>query len=293
MALLLAAAEAGNADGQSTWGLKVMTAAFETGDNRLVPRAVIMLERAADGGKAMAQSTLGSLVYFFGIGGLKADSVKAVRYLRMGAAQGEPISMYTLGNLMVNGDPWTGQNRAEGWPLIERAAQAGNGRALWRLGLAKMQGSSGQRVDTDGGARLIRQSAAAGDREGMFVLANMLYSGQAVTQDKPEGIRYARLAANAEHGGALRMLAMMSYFGDVGIPRSLEEAARLARRSADTGTPGAQLMYGQLLWAGEGVPQDRVAAVRLFQRAAAQGDEDAIKTMAETDVQAVLRSMKE
>ncbi|MDZ7631745.1 MAG: tetratricopeptide repeat protein [Gemmatimonadaceae bacterium] len=153
--------------------------------------------------------------------------------------------------------------------------------------------AEGNGLDTERGVRLIRQSAQAGEREGMFVLANMLYSGQAVAENKPEGIRYAKLAADAEHGGALLMMARMTYFGDVGIPVNRAEAVRLARRSAESGTAGGQLMYGQLLWTGDGVPTDRVAAVRLFQKAAAQGDEEAIKTMAETEVQDFLRTMKE
>ena len=290
MALLLAAADKGNPNAQALWGLKVMTAAFETRDNRLVPRALAMLEASANAGKALAQSTLGSLVYFSGIGGLAPDSVKSVRYLRMGAAQGDPISMYVLGNMLVNGDPWTGKNRAEGWPLIQRSSQAGDGRAMWRLALAKLQGSSGQAKDTEGGVRLMRQSAATGDRNGMFVLANMLLIGEEMPQNKPEGIRYARLAAEADHGAAQLMLAKMHYFGD-DIPKNLAEAVRWARRSSESGTAGGEVLYGQLLWTGDGVPKDRVAAVRLFQRAAAQGDEEAIKNMADAEVQALVRTM--
>ena len=291
MTLLLAAADKGNANAQSLWGLKVMTAAFETNDNRLVPRALAMLEAAANAGKALAQSTLGSLVYFSGIGGLAPDSVKSVRYLRMGAAQGDPISMYALGNMLVNGDPWTGTNRAEGWSLVQRSAQAGDGRAMWRLALAKLQGSSGQAKDTEGGVRLMRQSAATGDRNGMFILANMLLIGEEMPQNKPEGIRYARLAAEADHGAAQLMLAKMHYFGDDGIPKNLAEAVRWARRSSESGTAGGEVLYGQLLWTGDGVPKDRVAAVRLFQRAAAQGDEEAIKNMADAEVQAIVRTL--
>lgn len=292
MALLLAAADKGNADAQALWGLKVMTSAFETSDNRQVPRAVAMLEASANAGKALAQSTLGSLVYFSGVGGLSADSVKSVRYLRMGAAQGDPISMYTLGNMLVNGDPWTGENRAEGWALIQRSVQTGDGRAMWRLALAKLQGASGQAKDTEGGVRLMRQSAETGDRNGMYVLANMLYLGEVMPENKPEGIRYARLAADADHGEAQLMMAKMNYFGDVGIPKNIGEAVRWARRSSESGAAGGELLYGQMLWTGDGVSTDRVAAVRLFQRAAAQGDAEAIKNMAEAEVQAIVRTLR-
>lgn len=76
------------------------------------------------------------------------------------------MSMYTLGNLMVNGDEWTGENRPEGWPLISRAAQAGYGRAMWRLAAAKVDGTSGQEKDLPEAVRLMRLSAEAGERNG-------------------------------------------------------------------------------------------------------------------------------
>ena len=108
----------------SVLGIRMMTTAFETGNNAEMPGAVRYLEQAADAGNAVAQAALGSTIYYYGVGGIAADGVKAVKYLRMGAAQGDPMSMYHLGNLMVNGDEWTGENRTEGWALISRAAAA-------------------------------------------------------------------------------------------------------------------------------------------------------------------------
>lgn len=292
MSMLAVAADAGNADAQSLWGLRTMTAAFESGNNAAVPRAIMMLERAADAGKALAQSTLGTLVYFYGVGGLKADSAKALKYLRMGVEQGEPMSLYSLGNLMVDGDPWTGTDRVQGWAYITRAVQAGNGRAMWKLGLCKLNGVSGQANDVVEGSRLIRRSAETGDRNGQFVYANMLYTGQGVPESKPEAIRYARLAADANLGGAQLMMAKMNYFGDVGIPKNPAEAVRWGRLSAESGAPDGQLFWGTLLWEGTMLPRDRVAAVRWFQKAAAQGDKQAIENMADDEVKAVLRTMQ-
>ena len=292
MAFLLVAATAGNPDAQALWGLKVFEAANETNDNALVPRALGMLEQAAAAGKASAQSTLGSIVYFVGVGGVAVDGVKTVKYLRQGAAQGDPICLYNLGNMLVDGHEWTGKDLREGWALLERAVQTGNGRAMAKLGVSKLNGIAGQQMDTVAGARLIRSSAQTGDTYGMFLYANMLYSGEAVAVDKPAGIRYARLAAEAGHGGAQLMMAKMNYFSDVGIPKNPAEAVRWSRLSAESGWADGQLYYGLMLWEGLVVTKDRPAAVAWFQKSAAQGNKAAIENMADPEVLAVVRTMK-
>ena len=291
MAFLQTAAQAGNTDAKSVLGIRIMATAFATGDNTQMPVAIRYLEQAAEAGNAVAQAALGTIIYYYGVGGYPADGVKAVKYLRMGAAQGHPMSMYHLGNLMVNGDEWTGENQAEGWALINRAAQAGDGRALWRLAAAKYGGTSGQTKDLPEAVRLMRLSAEAADRNGQHGWGQMLYFGVGVAENKPEGLRYTRLAADAFYPEAQYDMALANYFGDVGIPKNLVEAARWARLSAENGLPRAELLFSKLLWAGEGVPQDRVAAVRWMKKAADHGDETAKNDLTDPEVAAILRTL--
>ena len=291
MAFLHTAAQGGNTDAKSVLGIRIMATAFATGDNTEMPVAIRYLEQAAEAGNAVAQAALGTTIYYYGVGGVPADGVKAVRYLRMGADQGHPMSMYHLGNLMVNGDPWTGENQSEGWALINRAAQAGDGRALWRLAAAKFGGTSGQTKDLPEAVRLMRLSAEAGDRNGQHGWGQMLYFGVGVAENKPEGLRYTRLAADAFYPEAQYDMALANYFGDVGIPKSLDEAARWARLSAENGLPRAELLFSKLLWAGEGVAQDRVQAVRWMKKAADHGDETAKNDLKDPEVAAILRTL--
>lgn len=291
MALLRTAARAGNTDAMSVLGIRTMATAFESGDNTEMPQAVKYLEQAADAGNALAQEALGTTIYYYGVGGVAADGVKAVKYLRMGAAQGHPTSMYYLGNLMVNGDAWTGENRTEGWALINRAAQAGEGRALWRLAAAKFNGTSGLEKDLPEAARLMRLSAESGDRNGQQGWGQMLYFGVGVAENKPEGLRYTRMAADAFYPDAQYDMALANYFGEVGIPKNLPEAARWARLAAENGLPRAELLYSKLLWAGEGVAQDRVQAVRWMKKAADHGDETAKNDLKDPEVAAILRTL--
>lgn len=290
-AYLRTAAQAGNTDAVATLGIIIMTAAVETGNNADMPEAVGYLEQAAVAGNATAQQALGTTIYYFGVGGIPADGGKAVKYLRMGADQGDPMSMYYLGNLMVNGDAWTGENQPEGWALISRASQAGLGRATWRLAGAKSDGTSGQEKNLPEAARLMQISAESGDRNGQQSWGQMLYFGVGVAEDKAQGLRYTRMAADARSPEAQYDLALSSYYGDVGIPKDLVEAARWARLSADNGLPRAELLLSKLLWAGEGVPQDRVQAVRWMKKAADHGDETAKNDLTDPEVAAILRTL--
>lgn len=291
LAYLRTAAQAGNTDAMSILGVQLMKTAFETGNNAEMPRAIRYLERSAEEGNAVAQATLGTTIYYYGVGGVAADGVKAVKYLRMGANQGDPMSMYHLGNLLVNGDEWTGENQTEGWALINRAAQAGDGRALWRLAAAKFEGASGQRKDLPEAARLMRLSAEAGDRNGQHGWGQMLYFAVGAAENKPEGLRYIKMAADADYPDAQYSMALANYFGEVGIPKNLTEAARWARLSANNGLARGQLLFSKLLWAGEGVGQDRVQAVRWMKKAADQGDETAINDLTDPEVAAILRTL--
>ena len=291
MAFSETAARAGNNDAKSLLGVRYMTTAIETGNNTDMPRALSYLERAADAGNAVAQATLGTTIYYYGVGGVPVDGVKAVRYLRMGAAQGEPMSMYHLGNLMLNGDSWTGENQTEGWSLVTRSSQAGNGRAMWLLGAAKFNGSSGQQKDQAAGMLLTRQSAEIGDRNGQHTWGLMLYAGMGQAENKREGLRYIRLAADQSYPDSITFIGKSYYFGDEGMAKNLTEAARWARLAAESGSVEGQAFYSKLLWAGEGVAQDRVQAVKWLKKAANQGDEASVNDLKDPEVAAILRTL--
>jgi TPR repeat protein len=132
LAILFDGAEAGDTQARATLGLQFMTMSVENNDNARLPRALNYLTLAADAGSALAQSALGTTVYYLGVGDIPADRAKAIKYLRLGAAQGEPDSQYYLGKLLWAGDGIT-QNRAEAVRLYKRAADQGNVDAINEL----------------------------------------------------------------------------------------------------------------------------------------------------------------
>jgi len=53
----------------------------------------------------------------------------------------------------------------------------------------------------------------------------------------------------------------------------MHDGVRWYRKSAEQGYPKTHYDLGYMYYYGYGAPQDRVEAIRLFQQAAAQGDE--------------------
>jgi uncharacterized protein len=285
------AASAGNIGAKTVLGEHLIVNAIDTGTFTNTARAIRYLEEAGDAGNATAQDILGS-VYARGDAGVPKNGAKAEKYLRMGVEQGNPESMDTLGTLLIFGSLSIPQNQTEGWELVSRSAQAGNGRAMWRLGSALSEGSGGQTKNLAEGLRLTRLSAQTGDINGMFQLSMLTYHGVGLPADKVEGNRLFRLAADAGSGDAQHEMGLTYYHGDVGIAKNLVEAARWAAMSARTGSARGQLLYGKLLWAGEGVSQDRNQAVRFYKLAADQGNETAINDLKDPEVAAILRTLR-
>ena len=85
--------------------------------------------------------------------------------------------------------------------------------------------------------------------------------------DDAEAEHWFRLAAEKENLFAQNALA--SLLLKRGKP---EEAAHWLERAAKQGNPAAQYALGRLHLLGTGVPQDRVLAMELLGRSAAQGD---------------------
>lgn len=82
----------------------------------------------------------------------------------------------------------------------------------------------------------------------------------------------------AEAGDAAAQFALADHHRGDDDPTVM---LRWLRESARRGNPTAQFSLGVLYHAGDGVPQDRLAAYAWLARAAAQGDPDALAAVAD------------
>jgi hypothetical protein len=135
-----------------------------------------------------------------------------------------------------------------------------------------------ERVDRENKATLkkikfLRQQVTAeqGDAVSQFNLGLMYDSGQGVTQDYQEAVRWYRLAAAQGYADAQFNLAVM-YANGYGVAQDYQEAIRLYQALAAQGEADAQTKLGLMHANGQGVTQDYQEAIRRYRLAAVQGD---------------------
>ena len=121
--------------------------------------------------------------------------------------------------------------------------------------------------------RFLSQVVAAeqGNAVSQFNLGLMYDTGESVTQDYQEAVRWYRLAAAQGYADAQFNLAMM-YANGYGVAQDYQEAIRLYQALAEQGEADAQTQLGLMYAEGRGVTQDYQEAMRWYRLAAAKGD---------------------
>ena len=117
-------------------------------------------------------------------------------------------------------------------------------------------------------AVLIRSGAEAGIAEAQAVYAQMLLDGVGVERDEREAFRWFLLAAAQQHLMALNMVGRCYDLG-WGTEVDKTRAAECYRVAAERGLDWAMYNYATLLPLGHGDAEDREAALRWFEKAAA------------------------
>ena len=114
------------------------------------------------------------------------------------------------------------------------------------------------------------ESAMQGEAEAQFNLGVMYHTGEGVTQDYSEAVRWYQKAAKQGDAKAQFNLGVMYYHGE-GVAEDKREAVRWYQKVAKQGDADAQYNLGWMYHTGEGVTQDYSEAVRWYQKAAKQG----------------------
>jgi uncharacterized protein len=161
--------------------------------------------------------------------------LEAVSAYRKAAEKGSTSAMVELGLMLANGSG-VPKDEAQARKLFERAAQAGNPRAIATL-------------------------AALPDRVGMV-------------SDPVKNRALLSKAAEANSADAQYQLGLMMAEG-VGGPKDDVAARALFERAAEQNHPGALERMGAFAEGGRGGPQDAAAAKDYYRRAIAAGNEDA------------------
>ena len=165
------------------------------------------------------------------------------------------------------------QNKAMAAELYRKAAEQGNVRAQFRLGLMY---STGEGVPEDQVKAVEWSLKAAGQDYGpaQVSIGDHFYFGKGVPKNYGMAEKWYRRAA--EKGIDLAQFKLGSlYLKGEGVPENQPEAAAWYKSAAEQGLPEAQFRLGAMYYLGLGIPENKVLAEEWYRKAASQGNADA------------------
>ncbi len=207
--------------------------------------------------------------------GTERDLALAFHHYEQAAIGGYPSSTINYARILLVGrygltpEP----DRARFWAKraiegLEKKARDGSASAAKTLGRIHRDGEFVE-VDPDRARDWFLRSAGLGDAGAMHDLGQMLLARQPDKQSAGDALKWLRLAARAEHGGALTALARLHLQELYGL--APDAAVSLLERGVAVGHPGAMEELGHLYAEGRLVPQDRAKALKLATKGAERG----------------------
>jgi tetratricopeptide (TPR) repeat protein len=112
--------------------------------------------------------------------------------------------------------------------------------------------------------------AADADLESWCQKGVSYYYGRGVPENKSEGAKWFRMAAERGHARAQCWLADFYLWNPHGMLQAYSEAVKWLRKAAEQGFDHGQNELGECYHTGLAIPQDYSEAVRWFRKAAAQ-----------------------
>ena len=155
------------------------------------------------------------------------------------------------------------------FPVCSRAAKQGDADAQFRLGWMYDTGEGVTENDREA-VKWFRLVAEQGDAIAQFNLGQIYRKGEGVTKNDREAVKWFRLAA--EQGDAVAQLNLGLMYGKgAGVTKNHREAVKWFRLAAEQGYANAQAILGVVYAKGEGVIQDYQEAYIWFSLAVANG----------------------
>ena len=195
------------------------------GAEKDIPKAIELLQSAADAGNADAQNALAGLYMDGDI--VEKDIVLAIELYLKAANQGQPVAMEKLSNIFAEGK-YIGKDLDSAIQLFLKSAEAGYVLAQYKVGLMYQ---SGQYLEKDVEAALYWLRKAAGDRFPMAQedLGYMFFKGDGVEKDEIEGLAWLYLAVEGGPADATRPITtdIAAFEREAGVEKT--QAARQRR----------------------------------------------------------------
>lgn len=206
---------------------------------------------------------------------LASNRIRALEKLPAGAFQVASRSAVPGQDLVVSArDAFARGDYAAAARDWHMAAKAGNGAAMYNLGVMALTGK-GAPKDAAAAARWFKASADAGHAGGMVNWALCRLNGFGTAKDEGDGVGWLQKAADRGSATAMGMLAE-AYLRGRGVGQDARQAAGWLQKAVDAGDGPSIAQLADLYERGQGVPRDPRRSFTLYERAAVAGDTDAM-----------------
>ncbi len=194
------------------------------------------------------------------------------------ADKGDARAFFMLGSMAQKG---LGQEvdlkQAQIW--FQKGAEAGDADNELALAMLLLTGGSSGKANVIDGAPWLQKAAESGNIKAQYNLG-LFYTGQYGTaSDWPNAAKWFAMAAEKGHPRAQFNLALL-YLDGKGVQKDPVKAAGLFSKSAVQGMPDAAVEYGVLVFRGEGVQKNETLGAKWLLVAAQHGNAVAQNRMA-------------
>jgi uncharacterized protein len=216
-----------------------------------------------------------------------AQPHEVLHWLKLAAAQPGPLQAdaeFQLGRALfglVEGK----RDDAAGLVLFKQAAERGHTGAARAVAKCMAEGLGGCKEDAAGTVHWWKRAAQDGDATAMHLLADSLSTGYGCVVDQKQAAHWRRQAADQGLTEAMTAFALCLLNGE-GVERDGAAGLALLRQTAERGDPKGMTMLALSLLRGDGpggaanggeAPvAEKEEALRWYERAAAEGDGQAL-----------------
>ena len=256
--------------------LKEALSSKEPDATETAKQMIAKIQLEASLGNSVAEFELGQ-IYQHGMG-VTPDPMEAIRNYEIAAGQDDPVSMYALGILYLEGSDGLAADAEKGLSWLNKAAFRGNANAQFALAQVYEKGLKNKQ-----GELIVKPNPE--QAEGMYFLAAANHNGLAqyrlaerLVRKKQENASLAEKQARQVLIKSLYQGAIANHVAEAALPLAFfnamdtdkekqTSAFKVAKEEADKGNPNAALLLGLLYDRGIGVPASQEDAVEWYQKA--------------------------
>jgi TPR repeat protein len=168
----------------------------------------------------------------------------------------DPVALYLMGVLLVNGESGVDKNFEEGYKLLEQSAKLGNSDAMYFLGNIHLEEKYNVRnIKTAIG--FLDQASKKNHSKSGYKLGMLYFYGKIIKKNLEKAEEYLRKSAISKDNPVIESQFLMGYIYENGLLDSmidLNEAFRFYRMAADSNHLEAQYKIGKYFI--EGIDDD-------------------------------------